>query len=136
MYEHVPYGPPSCAGYRPGVYWQVMWRFLSPTLMAAIIGSSSYFMFTNHPMYSAWDRAKVSILPPPPLMAAIIGSSSYFMFTNHPMYSAWDRAKVSIPPPPPYINRNKKLFHTDEISPDDMLFMSLIFKKSVLHFYV
>jgi len=46
----------NMTGVRPGLYWQVMWRFVSPTLMAAIIASSIYFLLTNTPVYTAWDR--------------------------------------------------------------------------------
>ena len=44
------------------MYWQLMWRFVSPTLMAAVIASSTYFMFTNKPVYTAWNRNKVRVL--------------------------------------------------------------------------
>ena len=46
-------------GVRPGWYWQIMWRFVSPVLMVVVIGSSIYFMFTNKPTYAAWDGEKV-----------------------------------------------------------------------------
>jgi len=46
----------NMTGVRPGLYWQVMWRFVSPTLMAAVIASSIYFLLTNTPVYTAWDR--------------------------------------------------------------------------------
>ena len=46
-------------GIRPGLYWQLMWRFISPGLMMAVICSSIYFMLTNVPTYSAWDMKKV-----------------------------------------------------------------------------
>ena len=36
-----------------------MWRFVFPTLMAAVIASSTYFMFTNKPVYTAWNRNMV-----------------------------------------------------------------------------
>jgi len=42
-------------GVRPGWYWQIMWRFVSPVLMVVVIGSSIYFMFTNKPTYIGWD---------------------------------------------------------------------------------
>ena len=41
---------------RPGLYWQLMWRIISPTLMASIIISSTYFMLSNTPTYTAWNR--------------------------------------------------------------------------------
>jgi len=43
-------------GSRPGLYWQLMWRFISPLLMLAIISSSTYSMFSKHPTYSAWNE--------------------------------------------------------------------------------
>jgi len=46
----------NMTGVRPGLYWQIMWRFVSPTLMAAVISSSIYFLLTNTPVYTAWDR--------------------------------------------------------------------------------
>ena len=42
-------------GVRPGLYWQIMWRFVSPVLMAVVIMSSIYFMFKHTPTYTAWD---------------------------------------------------------------------------------
>ena len=46
------------------MYWQIMWRFVSPALMAAIIASSMYFMLTNTPTYSAWNKEKVGLMTP------------------------------------------------------------------------
>lgn len=47
-------------GVKVGMYWQIMWRFVSPALMAAIIASSMYFMLTNTPTYSAWNKEKAT----------------------------------------------------------------------------
>merc|ERR1712032_1525207 len=46
----------NMTGVRPGPYWQIMWRFISPALMSAVIASSIYFMLTNNPKYSAWNK--------------------------------------------------------------------------------
>ena len=46
-------------GVRPGWYWQIMWRFVSPALMILVISSSIYFMFTNKPTYIGWDGDQV-----------------------------------------------------------------------------
>jgi len=46
----------NMTGVRPGPYWQIMWRFVSPALMSAVIASSIYFMLTNNPKYSAWNK--------------------------------------------------------------------------------
>ncbi|XP_023345214.1 sodium- and chloride-dependent transporter XTRP3A [Eurytemora carolleeae] len=45
-------------GYRPGIFWQVLWRLISPLLMLSIILSSAYSMFTKHPTYTAWNKEK------------------------------------------------------------------------------
>ena len=45
-------------GVKPGLYWQIMWRFVSPALMLGVIGSSIYFMLKHKPTYSAWDGSK------------------------------------------------------------------------------
>ena len=50
------------SGVRPGPYWQIMWRFVSPALMSAVIASSIYFMLTNNPKYSAWNKELVRSL--------------------------------------------------------------------------
>ena len=91
-----------CAGYRPGLYWQVMWRFLSPALMAVIILSSSYFMFTNHPTYSAWDSTKVTTTRTVHTLSHIQHLGQHkgntprtVLYTPHPTYSAWHSTKES-----------------------------------------
>ncbi|XP_063218625.1 sodium- and chloride-dependent transporter XTRP3 [Bacillus rossius redtenbacheri] len=45
-------------GYRPGLYWQVMWRLLGPLVMFVILASSVFYMLTNKPAYKAWDKDK------------------------------------------------------------------------------
>jgi len=45
-------------GVRPGIYWQIMWRFVSPALMLGVIGSSIYFMLRHKPTYTAWDETQ------------------------------------------------------------------------------
>ncbi|XP_026280992.1 sodium- and chloride-dependent transporter XTRP3 isoform X2 [Frankliniella occidentalis] len=42
-------------GYRPGWYWQITWRFLSPLIMTGILVSSIGYMVINTPKYKAWD---------------------------------------------------------------------------------
>ncbi|KAK3909186.1 Sodium-dependent neutral amino acid transporter SLC6A17 [Frankliniella fusca] len=48
-------------GYRPGWYWQITWRFLSPIIMTGILVSSIGYMVINTPKYNAWnaDTGKV-----------------------------------------------------------------------------
>uniref|UniRef100_A0A023F0H7 Transporter n=1 Tax=Triatoma infestans TaxID=30076 RepID=A0A023F0H7_TRIIF len=43
-------------GYRPGLYWQITWRFLAPGIMSCILVSSVLFMIINKPRYMAWDK--------------------------------------------------------------------------------
>jgi solute carrier family 6 amino acid/orphan transporter-like 15/16/17/18/20 len=46
-------------GYRPGLYWQITWRFLGPLLMTVILVSSLVFMVINKPEYHAWNSEEV-----------------------------------------------------------------------------
>ncbi|XP_046738480.1 sodium- and chloride-dependent transporter XTRP3 isoform X2 [Diprion similis] len=50
-------------GYRPGLYWQVTWRFLAPLIMVGILVSSIVCMFIKKPEYSAWDATKGMSVP-------------------------------------------------------------------------
>ena len=47
-------------GTRPGVYWQVMWRFAAPSLIAAILVCSVVSQFLKVPTYSAWNQEEAS----------------------------------------------------------------------------
>ncbi|XP_054276986.1 sodium-dependent neutral amino acid transporter B(0)AT3 isoform X2 [Macrosteles quadrilineatus] len=42
-------------GYRPGLYWQVTWRFLAPLIMFCILASSIAFRIIEKPSYHAWN---------------------------------------------------------------------------------
>jgi len=46
-------------GYRPGLYWQITWRFLGPLLMTIILVSSLVFMIIKKPEYQAWKADEV-----------------------------------------------------------------------------
>ncbi|XP_048505835.1 sodium- and chloride-dependent transporter XTRP3 isoform X2 [Athalia rosae] len=48
----------NMTGYRPGLYWQLTWRFLAPLIMVVILCSSIVCMFVEKPVYSAWDAMK------------------------------------------------------------------------------
>lgn len=50
-------------GYRPGLFWQITWRFLAPLLMTVILISSIVTMAVNNPTYSAWNAEKVFFSP-------------------------------------------------------------------------
>ncbi|KAF4528110.1 hypothetical protein B566_EDAN016591 [Ephemera danica] len=41
-------------GYRPGLYWQLTWRFLGPIIMFTILSTSIIFRIINRPTYHAW----------------------------------------------------------------------------------
>lgn len=47
-------------GYKPGLYWQLTWRFIGPVIMGVILFSSITYMFVKMPTYSAWDAVAVS----------------------------------------------------------------------------
>ncbi|CAD7011525.1 sodium-dependent neutral amino acid transporter B(0)AT3 isoform X1 [Ceratitis capitata] len=42
-------------GYRPGLYWQLTWRYIGPVIMSAILVSSVVFMVIRNPTYGAWN---------------------------------------------------------------------------------
>lgn len=46
-------------GHKPGLYWQITWRFLAPILMVVILVSSIISMAIKHPSYQAWKQEKV-----------------------------------------------------------------------------
>ncbi|KAJ8963444.1 hypothetical protein NQ318_018924 [Aromia moschata] len=48
-------------GIRPGIYWQVTWRFLAPLILVVILISSIVSMVRNHPEYQAWNREKAGV---------------------------------------------------------------------------
>jgi hypothetical protein len=47
-------------GYRPGLYWQLTWRFIGPGLMAFLLGASIWGYIKEVPKYKAWDAILVS----------------------------------------------------------------------------
>ena len=46
-------------GYRPGIYWQITWRYIGPVIMALILVSSILCMIIDNPKYGAWNKEKV-----------------------------------------------------------------------------
>ncbi|EDW35692.1 GL17081 [Drosophila persimilis] len=42
-------------GYRPGLYWQLTWRYIGPVIMVCILASSIVFMVIRNPTYGAWN---------------------------------------------------------------------------------
>ncbi|XP_070513127.1 sodium- and chloride-dependent transporter XTRP3 isoform X2 [Cardiocondyla obscurior] len=50
-------------GYKPGIYWQVTWRFLAPIIMGCILLFSIGSMFIKKPQYSAWNEATGEAVP-------------------------------------------------------------------------
>lgn len=46
-------------GYRPGMYWQMTWRYIGPAMMSVLLIASVYSMLTKSPEYAAWDKNAV-----------------------------------------------------------------------------
>lgn len=46
-------------GVKPGLYWQITWRFLAPLIMVVILIASIISMVKEHPSYGAWIADKV-----------------------------------------------------------------------------
>lgn len=49
-------------GYRPGMYWQLMWRFVGPILMSAILLTSILEMVVKGPKYGAYDAEQAKVV--------------------------------------------------------------------------
>ncbi|XP_063905609.1 sodium-dependent neutral amino acid transporter B(0)AT3 isoform X2 [Zophobas morio] len=49
-------------GVKPGIYWQVTWRFLAPIIMAVILVASIVAMVEKHPTYDAWSPKKGNVV--------------------------------------------------------------------------
>lgn len=47
-------------GVRPGLYWQITWRYAGPAILTIILISSIYGMVTKNPEYDAWDATEVN----------------------------------------------------------------------------
>lgn len=47
-------------GIRPGLYWQITWRYIGPTIMVVILASSILSMVLENPTYGAWNPDEVS----------------------------------------------------------------------------
>jgi len=61
-------------GYRPGMYWQLTWRYIGPAMMGVLLTSSVYQMVSTPPTYSAWDAKEVSFS----VLALLCGFSIWF----------------------------------------------------------
>ena len=46
-------------GVRPGIYWQVCWRFVSPLLLTIVLVTSVVMPFLDTPRYTAWNVDEV-----------------------------------------------------------------------------
>ena len=46
-------------GVRPGIYWQLCWRLISPALLALVLVSSVVMSFLSTPTYTAWNKELV-----------------------------------------------------------------------------
>ncbi|CAH1279682.1 unnamed protein product [Diabrotica balteata] len=52
-------------GVKPGLYWQITWRYLAPVIMVLILGSSIVQMFIESPKYQAWSKEEGDVKPTP-----------------------------------------------------------------------
>ncbi|XP_049817349.1 sodium-dependent neutral amino acid transporter B(0)AT3 isoform X2 [Aethina tumida] len=52
-------------GVKPGLYWQISWRYLAPGIMVVILVSSIISMSINHPSYAAWSAEKGDVVNTP-----------------------------------------------------------------------
>jgi solute carrier family 6 amino acid/orphan transporter-like 15/16/17/18/20 len=55
-------------GIKPGIYWQVTWRFLAPIIMIVILVASILSMVREHPTYEAWIGDQVGCIALPSLV--------------------------------------------------------------------
>ena len=46
-------------GYRPGIYWQMTWRYIGPAIMFCILISSILQMIFKNPTYKRWNALEV-----------------------------------------------------------------------------
>lgn len=46
-------------GYRPGLYWQMTWRYIGPAMMSVLLVASVISMIRTSPEYGAWDPIEV-----------------------------------------------------------------------------
>ena len=44
----------NMTGVRPGLYWQLTWRFIAPSMLFVILVASLIKQFEEHPEYDAW----------------------------------------------------------------------------------
>lgn len=49
-------------GYRPGRYWQLMWRFVGPILMTIILLAAILEMVIKGPKYGAYDAELATVV--------------------------------------------------------------------------
>lgn len=48
-------------GHRPGLYWQLTWRYIGPAMMVVLLLASVYSMASKAPVYGAWNAELVSL---------------------------------------------------------------------------
>jgi len=58
-------------GVRPGLYWQITWRFVAPILLTTIVVASIISQVTKSPSYTAWDVEQVLAVKLPYTSGAI-----------------------------------------------------------------
>ena len=49
----------NMTGSRPGLYWQICWRFVAPILIVVIFAASIVSQIRNPPTYTIWNSTLV-----------------------------------------------------------------------------
>ncbi|CRL04797.1 CLUMA_CG017853, isoform A [Clunio marinus] len=52
-------------GYRPGLYWQLTWRYIGPAMMSLLLIASVISMLTTAPEYGAWSATEAKTIMKP-----------------------------------------------------------------------
>uniref|UniRef100_A0A336MET3 CSON014532 protein n=1 Tax=Culicoides sonorensis TaxID=179676 RepID=A0A336MET3_CULSO len=87
-------------GVRPGLYWQLTWRYIGPTIMVMILGSSVVSMILNNPKYGAWSAQDGAVVNTP--------------YPNWVMYIAYSMILAGILPMPiVYLLRRFQILKVD-----------------------
>jgi solute carrier family 6 amino acid/orphan transporter-like 15/16/17/18/20 len=79
-------------GVRPGLYWQIMWRFVAPILIAGLVVFSAVSELLSTPKYAAWNKEEVSAIQlfatkGRSLIAILFQGKSYMV--EYPGWSMW-----------------------------------------------
>lgn len=68
-------------GYRPGRYWQLMWRFVGPVLMTVILLAAILEMCIKGPKYGAYD-AGLAVVVQKEFPPWVLGIALFMIFAS------------------------------------------------------